>query len=832
VALAEQAGVSVAKVWATRATEGLPFGALAPLLPSVHHGETGEVDDRADLLRRSAAALVEQAGASRFLLFVDDAHLLDDGSAALVQQLVASDHTSVLVTVRTGCRVPDPILSLWKDGLAERLEIEGLTAEAIESVLSTVLAGPVDPGTVGTFVVRSEGNMLFLRELVIGAIQDGTLRNDGGLWYLAGPLSPSDRLIELVENRLTGLSHEFRQLLELISFAEPIGTVELGASTTLGRLEELEDLGLIVSTRNRDRLQISLAHPVYGEVLRSRVSPLRVRSIARTLAEGVEATGARRREDTLRIGTWRLEAGGVRPELMLAAAETARWRYDFVLAERLAHTTFNNGGGFEAGLLVAQLAMLQGRDDDANAQLDVVSGLATTDAQRARVAITRLDTNSFFLGDAVEGLRIAEKAEREITDPKFRNEITSRRISLVIQLQGHDAGARIAEPLLETAEGAAFVWGCCMASLCFGRQGGLEEALDVARRGYTAHLALQRPISWYPWLHTWFRCEALSYGGRFAEAHELASEQYEQGLAERSTEAQAFFAWHLARTATERGHAQPAVQHALEAVSLFRQLGRPLFVYFTLATLINALALARRTAEALDAVAAVEALGISSRYREAEVALGRAWIAVAQGNLPEGRRLLDEAATLAAASGDHVAEAAALHGLARLGRAKDVADRLDALTQVVEGELMKTRALHARSLARSDPQGLTEVSEAFEAMGTDLFAAESAADAARAWERAGDARAATRAEQRAAQLARACADAATPTLESLGDPVRLTPAEREAALLAASGRSNKDIAAQLCLSVRTVENRLQRVYEKLGISRRSDLAAALSGHAR
>src|ERR1041384_3941647 len=44
-ALAAKAVGWVAKVWATRATEGLPFGALAPLLPSVRHGETGEVDD-------------------------------------------------------------------------------------------------------------------------------------------------------------------------------------------------------------------------------------------------------------------------------------------------------------------------------------------------------------------------------------------------------------------------------------------------------------------------------------------------------------------------------------------------------------------------------------------------------------------------------------------------------------------------------------------------------------------------------------------------------------------------------------------------------------------
>lgn len=52
---------------------------------------------------------------------------------------------------------------------------------------------------------------------------------------------------------------------------------------------------------------------------------------------------------------------------------------------------------------------------------------------------------------------------------------------------------------------------------------------------------------------------------------------------------------------------------------------------------------------------------------------------------------------------------------------------------------------------------------------------------------------------------------------------RLTPAERETALLAAAGRSNREIATELQLSVRTIANRLQRTYGKLGISKRADL---------
>ena len=44
---------------------------------------------------------------------------------------------------------------------------------------------------------------------------------------------------------------------------------------------------------------------------------------------------------------------------------------------------------------------------------------------------------------------------------------------------------------------------------------------------------------------------------------------------------------------------------------------------------------------------------------------------------------------------------------------------------------------------------------------------------------------------------------------------------------AAAGRSNKQIAADMHLSVRTAESHLQRAYEKLGIAGRHELPGAL-----
>lgn len=53
---------------------------------------------------------------------------------------------------------------------------------------------------------------------------------------------------------------------------------------------------------------------------------------------------------------------------------------------------------------------------------------------------------------------------------------------------------------------------------------------------------------------------------------------------------------------------------------------------------------------------------------------------------------------------------------------------------------------------------------------------------------------------------------------------RLTPRERDVALLAARGLRNRQIAAELGLSVNTISNHLKRVYAKLGVRSRAELS--------
>jgi ATP/maltotriose-dependent transcriptional regulator MalT len=80
---------------------------------------------------------------------------------------------------------------------------------------------------------------------------------------------------------------------------------------------------------------------------------------------------------------------------------------------------------------------------------------------------------------------------------------------------------------------------------------------------------------------------------------------------------------------------------------------------------------------------------------------------------------------------------------------------------------------------------------------------------------------------RARALLDQCTFPPTPALRGIDGELPLSRREWEVAVLAARGRSNHEIAGELVVSVRTVENHLYRIYEKLEVSGRSELGPLL-----
>ena len=195
----------------------------------------------------------------------------------------------------------------------------------------------------------------------------------------------------------------------------------------------------------------------------------------------------------------------------------------------------------------------------------------------------------------------------------------------------------------------------------------------------------------------------------------------------------------------------------------------------------------------------------------------------------------------------HARSGAAL-ALLRLGRRQDA-------VRLAEAELADVRvfgapralgiALRVAGLARGGPEGLALLRESAAALDDSpalLERARSLAELGAALRRDGQRAAARDPLARALELAAGCgagplAARARDELRAAGARPRrpwrtgvdaLTPSELRVARLAADGRSNREIAGELYVTLKAIEGHLARAYAKLGIEGRGQLAGALA----
>lgn len=153
-------------------------------------------------------------------------------------------------------------------------------------------------------------------------------------------------------------------------------------------------------------------------------------------------------------------------------------------------------------------------------------------------------------------------------------------------------------------------------------------------------------------------------------------------------------------------------------------------------------------------------------------------------------------------------------------------------------------ALRARALCGPDPAaGLQIALDRLEAGGATLDAARCRADLGAALRRAGSRKEARELLEEAFSYAAGAgadrlaatirqelvATGARPRRAARSGPSSLTAAERRVAELAAAGRTNKQIAAELFVGLRTVELHLSHCYAKLDIASRTELGPSLEG---
>jgi hypothetical protein len=371
---------------ATATGPSIPFAAFAPLVPEVG-GDAGNRPDAFDLLQSLRRAVVARAGGKELVLVVDDAHRLDEASATLVFQLVATGGAAAVVTARSGAAMPDGMRALWKEGLIGRIDLQSLGREHTVQLASGLLDGQLDGDLAEALWQTSGGNPLYLRELVWAGKEAGRVVVEHGLWRLHGQLTMGPRLTELVQERLGRLSRSEMATLEVVAFADPVPLSVLTRLAPSSYISSLQRQGLLTVQLSHGEEHVRPAHPVYGEAIRAALPAPRVHDLRHELAAAFEAAG-RLGADLLRVVTWRLDAGGAEDsELVLAASHRAAELQDWALSGRLAEAAMATGKEHGAALALADALNHQGRHDEALAALGDWNG--DGDDEVARVAVLR-----------------------------------------------------------------------------------------------------------------------------------------------------------------------------------------------------------------------------------------------------------------------------------------------------------------------------------------------------------------------------------------------------------------------------------------------------------
>ncbi|WP_371674171.1 LuxR C-terminal-related transcriptional regulator [Streptomyces sp. NBC_00289] len=827
-------GWKAGRATASATAAEVPLGAIAHLIPPGI-----DLSDPVSGFAEVARSLVGPER-RRWVLLIDDLHLLDSTSAVLLRQLLDAGVIRLIGTVRSGEPVREAVDALTGGDAVHRIDLSTFDQKQAEVLLQAALGRPVKRRALRELHTAAGGNVLYLRELVVGALEAGSLASDGEIWELAGDWrAGTPRLAELIGVRLAAVGEGARSVLELLSVCGPVSLMDAEAVAGPVVLTDLEEAGIVQIDTDRRRTTLQLAHPLYGEIIRADIPHLVRRRTLLQQVQRAESRGTRRRDDALHIASWRLAATGTAdPALLLQAAGLARHAHDYEQVIVLIDAVPESCWTAQTRLLLGEALWELGRWERADAVLADADSVMINEDQKISLTITRMLNLQWMAGRSVQALAVAEAARMRVTSAAGQ-ELLRIAESYILVVSGQPArGLALLEDIDSLAKDARYfpdihLWlmGASTRSLGLSYAGRTSEALTWAERAYSVHLELEdQTLAPHPATQLTAQVLALTESGRLAEARIIGEKAVAELSASRAPvrPVQVWASFLLGRVEWLAGHAFAARRWWAEAAALARN---P-YPITPLRLVLAGLAASTAVLGDLDAAEQFQTEAMACQPTGSfagEDRLGEAWLLASRGQLTQARIVLAEAVQDASDSGYATSEALLLTDLARLGGPKSVSDRLFDLAAGCDGAFAPARARLVAALASGRAEQLLAVAGELEEIGADLLAAEAAMAAAAAARQTGQTRRAAAAGQQAQSCAARCQGARTPLLATTETVSPLTAREREIALLAAHGTPSKDIADTLHLSVRTVDNHLHHAYTKLGVTTRRELANAL-GH--
>jgi DNA-binding CsgD family transcriptional regulator len=787
--------------------------------------------------------LSEAADQRPLLCLVDDAQWLDSASArvlAFVARRLLAEKIAMVFAAR------EPLEAL--DGFAE-LQVGPLGHRDARALLDSVLPARLDERVLEQIVAETRGNPLALLELPRGL----TPAQLAGGFGLPAALPLAAGIEQSFERRLARLPRDARRLL-LLAAAEPVGDPALlwRAAELLGVSKSAADIvesdGLLVLGP-----QVAFRHPLVRSAVYAAVEPNERREIHRALAQATDpkldpdrrawhqaqaaagpdeevagelersATRAQARGGLAAVAAFLERAAALTPEpthrarRLLTAAAAKRDAGDLEAAlgllGRIDAGTLDELGEARIDLLRAQIASEQRRGDEAGRLfLCAASRLARLDPELARETYLEALGGAMASDVQVVGGPSAVAAAARAGPPSA---VPPRTVDVLLDAfairltDGFAAAAATFAQALEhllaldiSSEGAGRWF-----SLSGLRDSNIvaEEMWDDEAMYLLAARQVQAARDAGALGHLQF---ALSF---LARNHMLAGELTESGqlidearvIAEATGNAALVSApMILAAWRGQESQASELVEASFEEAARQGWTSNN----YARCVLNNGLGRHEEACDAAWQAMEPDPIGYGTllvpELAEAAARIGDrarlefafAWLSERTGAISSGWLTGIDARVRALLSESDVADAHYRESIAQLSRTRV---RLElARSHLLYGEWLRRerRRIDAREHLRT-------ALEAFTSMGAEAFA--------------------RRAER---ELLATGEHARKRTVDTRGD---LTPQEAQISRLAAQGRSNREIAAQLYISPSTVEYHLHKVFRKLDVKTRTQLANRL-----
>lgn len=827
-------------VWSLQLRSGptgssTPYGCLSFLLARLPQAYMGSPT----AILRGITSLIRSDAAGRpCIITLDTSGSIDEMSAGVLLNVLLTGTAKIIAVAPRISDLPADFHWLLTDRRLTEVRLSNLNELQTRQVLLSLLGHRVSASLVTTYHRMVGGNPLLLKALVTEQQLSGNLVLSDSVWTLRDKvvLDGAASLDDIVRSRWSRETPETREVIEMLSCARRVELSRLTAIYSSDIVADMEDAGLLEIDES-DHRWVSLREKYIGDVVRTWLSIARRRELRAVLLGPVEPDPEDMTvEELMAFAAWTHECEAeLSPALALAAAEAAVQLFDprfaltyadmlrrgdpqWVPGQRQKAAAYLHLGMAEQSLaalndisrpeldaldaveyahvVAAKARVMMGIPDQADkvpALLETARERLASDGGRAvwpdpaAVAANRVALSDFeyraFIGDYAALVPDLEAA----ADPA-RNPDTGHRMHSAI--------------LLMTA---LALTGREMDALSLMRQlgGQISDASHVVglREQYTKESYTVLLLA-----GQWRRC--LDFLGP-----QSADEPYRLPFGSASAELGAGIAYAFS------GRGAAALDLLISAAAQLEL--HPVHTALRFAYAATALAYAqtanaqqaRKYLAKLQRIPATSGFANESIIRFCALVAGR-WLgdsdAVARLKESARRNMADGRHTLA---GIELLAATVNGSDADFRQLEDIAGhRQGPLAEVSRLIALGTRTKDAKTLLAGGELAATLELDAVEARCMAL-----AVDFAR---QDGDSISARTAQARLDILAATVAN--LPIVPSSGSPL-LTSRERQIARLAGRGASNRDIALEMGVSVRTVEGHLYQVFTKLGVTSRGDL---------